>query len=155
MLNLRILAAPLCAFALLAAGGVAKAADQVVCTEDGGGVAYRLDFNWTKSTVDIAVKAGKGGWAVKYKNATAVRNAANDPAFLAEGTPKEFTGGSGGDCGAFVETWYFDVAGKDGKREGTVEKTPRWVTKGGSTATCKAKAAAPELQATSSHITCN
>jgi hypothetical protein len=132
----------------------AQAADQVVCTEEGGGLSYRLDFDWTKSTATIAVKAGKKDWLVLYKDAAAVRNAGNDGAFLAEGTPKEYTAGLGGKCGAFVETWSFDVERTNGKRHGTLEKTPRWVTDGAQP-NCKAQASAPELVAQSVRVACD
>lgn len=130
---------------------VARAED-VTC-KDAGGVSYKLSFNWQTDKADIAVKSGSG-WKNLYKGATAVRNSAADKAFLAEGTAKEWVGPANNDagCGKFVEVLYFDVAVQNGKRVGTVERTPKWTgTEGGN---CKAKAAAPDLSGSVTAITC-
>jgi hypothetical protein len=124
-------------------------AETVVCKEADSKISYKLDFDWTKETVEISGRYDSKAYKKLFKAATAVRNNANDKSFLAEGTVKEYVGG-GNDC-TLIETLYFDVSQSDGKA-GTLQKSASLISKSGS---CKPKMPAPDLSSNTIQITCS
>ena len=124
-------------------------AETVVCKEVDTKISYKLDFDWTKETVEISGRYDNKAYKKLFKAATAVRNNANDKRFLAEGTVKEYVGG-GNDC-TLIETLYFDISKNNGKA-GILQKSASLLSKSGS---CKAKMPAPDLSANSVEVTCS
>lgn len=124
-------------------------AETVVCREADTKISYKLDFDWTKETVEISGRFDKKAYKKLFNAATAIRNNANDKRFLAEGTAKEYVGG-GKDC-TLIETLYFDISQNNGKA-GTLQKSASLLSKSGS---CKAKMPAPDLSANTVVVTCS
>jgi hypothetical protein len=124
-------------------------AETVICKETDTKISYKLEFNWTKETVEISGRHDKKAYKKLFKAATAVRNSSNDKRFLAEGTAKEYVG-SGSDC-TLIETLYFDISQNNGKA-GTLQKSASLLSKSGS---CKAKMPAPDLSANTVLVTCS
>ena len=127
----------------------ASQAETVICKEADTKISYKLDFNWSKETVEISGRHDNKAYKKLFKAATAVRNGANDKRFLAEGTAKEYVGG-GSDC-TLIETLYFDISQNNGKA-GTLQKSASLMSKSGS---CKAKMPAPDLSANTVLVTCS
>lgn len=124
-------------------------AKTVVCKEVDSKISYKLDFNWTSETVEISGRFDNKPYKKLFKDGTAARDTASDKRFLAEGTVKQYVGGSK-DC-TLVETLYFDITGNNGK-SGTVQKSASLLNK---TGTCKAKMPAPDLSANTVEVTCS
>lgn len=142
----------------LAIGATAQAlaADTVTCKQKDGNAQFQLVFDWTSDTATIARREGTGAWRKVFEKATAVRNGANDPALLAEGTRKEYVGAWQDDCGGFVEQLFFDLggSGSGNKRAGSVTGEMRWGQKPGA-GDCRPKFRVPESITTIYDVTCD
>jgi hypothetical protein len=123
--------------------------ETVVCREKDSKTEYKLDFNWTKDTVDISARNGSGSYRKLYRAGTAVRNNAQSRSFLAEGIAAQYVGGFKG-CGEVIETLYFEVEDPKGS-SGILQKTGYFATKSSG---CSIKAPAPDLSVNSVEVTC-
>lgn len=123
--------------------------ETVVCKEKDSKTEYKLDFNWTKDTVDISTRHGSGSFRKLYKAGTAVRNNAQAKSFLAEGLAAQYVGTFKG-CGEVIETLYFEVEDPKGS-SGILQKTGYFTSK---SAGCTVKAPAPDLSVNSVEVNC-